>query len=124
MERGAGLAFNEATGGHIQEFAGGSNGLADQIKGQLRYGDVLISVIPKVNTDLMGAANSDWVTWRVSFAESPLLLGCDPTSRFAADFKTKPWRQALSEPEIRIGRTDPKLDPKGALTLELMKQAR
>ena len=29
----------------------------------------------------------------------------------------------LQEPGIRIGRTDPKLDPKGALTVTLMKQA-
>jgi molybdate/tungstate transport system substrate-binding protein len=29
----------------------------------------------------------------------------------------------LMEPGIKIGRTDPKLDPKGALTLALMKQA-
>jgi molybdate/tungstate transport system substrate-binding protein len=29
----------------------------------------------------------------------------------------------LTEPGIKIGRTDPKLDPKGSLTLTLMKQA-
>ena len=29
----------------------------------------------------------------------------------------------LQEPGIKIGRTDPKLDPKGALTVTLMKQA-
>lgn len=124
MERGAGPAFDKATDDHFQGFAGGSNGLANQIKGQLRHGDVFISANPKVNADLMGAANGDWVSWYVSFAESTLVLGWNPTSRFAADFKTKPWHQVLNEPGIRIGRTDPKLDPKGALTLELMKQAR
>ena len=68
----------------------------------------------------MGAANGDWVTWYVAFAQSPLVIGYNASSKFAADFKTKPWYQVLSEPGIRIGRTDPKLDPKGALTVALM----
>jgi molybdate/tungstate transport system substrate-binding protein len=41
----------------------------------------------------------------------------------SADRKNKPWYQVLLEPGIRIGRTDPKLDPKGALTLTLMNAA-
>ena len=39
-----------------------------------------------------------------------------PTSR------SKPWYEVLQEPGIKIGRTDPKLDPKGALTVTLMQQ--
>ena len=34
-----------------------------------------------------------------------------------------PWYRVLEQPGIRIGRTDPKLDPKGRLTVTLMKQA-
>jgi molybdate/tungstate transport system substrate-binding protein len=123
MEHGIGPAFNKATGDDFQGFAGGSNGLANEIKGQLRRGDVFISANPKVNADLMGSSNGDWVTWYVAFAQSPLVLGYSPSSRFAADFKTKPWYQVLMEPGIRIGRTDPELDPKGRLTLALMEQA-
>jgi molybdate/tungstate transport system substrate-binding protein len=52
-----------------------------------------------------------------------LVIGYNPSSRFAAEFKTKPWYQVLMDPGIRIGRTDPKLDPKGALTLQLMQKA-
>ena len=84
---------------------------------------MFISANPKVNASLMGAANGDWVSWYVAFAQSPLVIGYNASSEFAADFKTKPWYQVLSEPGIKIGRTDPKLDPKGALTLALMKQA-
>jgi molybdate/tungstate transport system substrate-binding protein len=71
----------------------------------------------------MGAPNGDWVSWYISFAQSPVVIGYNASSRFAAEFKTKSWYQVLAEPGIRIGRTDPKLDPKGALTLDLMKQA-
>ncbi len=51
------------------------------------------------------------------------MIGYNPHSRFAADLKAKPWYEAMSEPGIRIGRTDPKLDPKGALTVALLNKA-
>ncbi len=51
------------------------------------------------------------------------MIGYNPQSKFAADFKTKRWDQVLQEPGIRIGRTDPKLDPKGAFTVEMMTKA-
>jgi molybdate/tungstate transport system substrate-binding protein len=123
MEHGVGAAFDKATGTQFQGFGGGSVGLANQIKGKLRKGDVFISANPKVNSALMGAANGDWVKWYVAFAQSPLVIGYNASSKFAADFKTKPWYQVLLEPGIRIGRTDAKLDPKGALTVALLKQA-
>jgi molybdate/tungstate transport system substrate-binding protein len=123
MERSIGPAFDKASGDRFQGYAGGSKGLANQIKGKLRAGDVFISASPKVNADLTGSANGDWVRWYITFAQSPLVIGYNASSRFAADFKSKPWYQVLTEPGIRIGRTDPKLDPKGALTLELMSKA-
>jgi molybdate/tungstate transport system substrate-binding protein len=123
MEHGIGPAFDKATGAQFQGFGGGSVGLANQIKGKLRKGDVFISANPKVNSALMGAANGDWVKWYVAFAQSPLVIGYNASSKFAADFKTKPWYQVLLQPGIRIGRTDAKLDPKGALTVALLKQA-
>lgn len=123
MEHGVGPAFDKATGDHFQGYAGGSVGLANQIKGKLRKGDVFISANPKVNASLMGAANGDWVKWYIAFAQSPLVIGYNASSKYAADFKSKPWYQVLSEPGIRIGRTDAKLDPKGALTVALLKQA-
>jgi molybdate/tungstate transport system substrate-binding protein len=51
------------------------------------------------------------------------VIGYNPTSQFAADLKTKPWYEVLREPGIKIGRTDPKLDPKGALTVQLLDKA-
>lgn len=123
MEHGIGPAFDKASGDQFQGYAGGSDGLAQQIKGKLRQGDVFISANPKVNDSLTGAANGDWVNWYIAFAQSPLVIGYNPSSKFAKDLKTKPWYQVLQEPGIRIGRTDPKLDPKGRLTITLMDQA-
>jgi molybdate/tungstate transport system substrate-binding protein len=123
MEHGVGPAFEKATGETFRGYAGGSNGLANQIKGKLRKGDVFLSAAPNVNDTLMGAANGDWVSWYIGFAKSPVVIGYSPNSRFAQELKTKPWYEVLREPGIRIGRTDPKLDPKGALTVQLLDKA-
>lgn len=123
MERAIGPAFNRAAGASFAGYAGGSDQLANEIKGKLRPGDVFISANPKVDKSLMGAANGNWVDWYVSFAESPLVLGYNAKSRFASEFKTKLWYEVLAENGIRIGRTDPKLDPKGRLTVELLQRA-
>ena len=123
MEHGVGAAFDAASGETFHGFAGGSNGLANQIKGKLRRGDVFLSATANVNDTLMGPANGDWVKWYVGFAQSAIVIGINAKSKFAADFKTKPWYEVLREPGIRIGRTDPKLDPKGALTVKRMDHA-
>lgn len=123
MEGGIGPAFDKATGGSFVGFSGGSNALGNQIKGRLRRADVFISASPKVDADLMGAANGDWVSWYATFARSPVVIGYNPASRFAAELKTKPWYVVLQAPGIKIGRTDPALDPKGALTEQLLTHA-
>ena len=57
MEHGIGPAFDKADGGDFRGYAGGSNKLANEIKGKLVPGDVFISANPKVNADLKGATN-------------------------------------------------------------------
>jgi len=123
MEHSVGPAFEKETGLHMRGYAAGSGQIANEIRGKLRRGDVFISASPKVNASLMGDAHGNYVSWYVDFAESPLLIGYNPKSRFAGDFKTKPWDTVLQEPGLRLGRTDPKLDPKGALTIELVTKA-
>ena len=123
LERGVGPAFGKASGDRFRGYAGGSKQLASEIKGRLRHADVFISAAPKVNRALMGEANGDWVRWYVTFAQSPLVIGYNPKSRFATAFGKEPWYEALLQKGIRLGRSDPKLDPKGALTLALMEKA-
>jgi molybdate/tungstate transport system substrate-binding protein len=123
MERSVGPAFEQQGGDRFQGFAGGSNKVANEIKGKLRRGDVFVSANPKADEQLIGQANGDWVRWYVAFAESPLVIGYNPSSRFANDLKNKSWYEVLADPGLKLGRTDPKLDPKGALTIELLKRA-
>lgn len=123
MERGIGPEFEKATGEGFRGYAGGSKLLVNQMKARLRPADVFVSANPALNAGLMGSANGNRIAWYVSFAQSPLVIGCSPGSRFVADFKSRPWYQVLEEPGIRLGRTDAKLDPKGALTVKLMQRA-
>jgi molybdate/tungstate transport system substrate-binding protein len=120
MEKQIGPAFNTATGYTFTGDSADSGSLATQIKSGVQQGDVFISASPTVNTTLEGTANGNWVSWYASWASSPLVLGYNPSSKFAQDLQTKPWYQVLSEPGILIGRTDPTTDPKGKLTAQAL----
>jgi molybdate transport system substrate-binding protein len=115
MEKEIGPAFDKATGYTYTGFGAGSSALATQIKGKVRPGDVFVSASPAVNDALTGDANGNWVSWYATFATSPLVVGYNRNSKFAADLRSKPWYQVLSEPGILVGSTDPVADPKGKL---------
>lgn len=123
MEKSVGPAFSSATGYTYEGQGAGASELANEIKAKTVRGDVFISASPKVDTTLEGAANGDWVDWYSTFGTSALVLAYNPNSSFAADFKTQPWYKVLAEPGIKIGRTDPVLDPKGQLTVAALTQA-
>jgi len=123
MERDLGPAFSRADGYTFVGFGAGSTELVAQIKGGVRRGDLFISASPKANAGLEGAKNGDWVSWYIIFAKAPLVIGYNASSRFAAQFRSKPWYQVLTASGIRVGRTDPKLDPKGKLTVQALDTA-
>ncbi len=123
MEHDLGPAFTRAKGYAFLGFGAGSTELVAQIKSSIRRGDVFISASPKVNKLLQGAPNGNWETWYITFAQAPLVLGYNPSSRFAAQFRSRPWYRVIAEPGIQVGRTDPKLDPKGKLTVEALTAA-
>jgi molybdate/tungstate transport system substrate-binding protein len=123
MTKQIGPGFSTSTGYSFTGFSGDSGSLATEIKGKVQQGDVFVSASPKVNAKLAGSANGNWVSWYATFATSPLVLGYNPSSKFATDVKTKPWYQVLAEPAILIGRTDPTTDPKGTLTAKALTNA-
>ncbi|MGI8413847.1 MAG: extracellular solute-binding protein [Solirubrobacteraceae bacterium] len=123
MEHGLGAAFTQAEGYQFEGVGAGSDELVSQIKGKVRRGDVFISASPKANKKLQGAANDNYVSWYATFAKAPLLIAYNPHSRFAAKFRSEPWYKVITQAGIRVGRTDPKLDPKGKLTVEAATKA-
>ncbi|MFF4751976.1 extracellular solute-binding protein [Streptomyces sp. NPDC002514] len=123
MEHDLGPKFSAATGYQYRGVGGGSTELAHQIKSKVRQADVFVSADPKVNNSLEGAAGGDWVSWYATFGSAPVKIAYNPHSSFANELKTKPWYQVITEPGFRLGRTDPKLDPKGELSVQALQQA-
>lgn len=128
MEHKLGLAFQHESGYTYQGRGAGSTALANQIKSKLISPDVFISASAGAYQPLEGAANGNIVSWYISFAATAMVIGYSPKSSFASQFQAAasgatPWYQVLEEPGLRLGRTDPALDPKGVNTLFTMQLA-
>lgn len=105
----------------FQGQGGGSKMLANLISAGAKRPDIFISVDPKIVLGL-GSKVLDAET----FASTSLGIGWTNSSKHAALFESvaagkTPIIAALSTPGLAIGRTDPKLDPKGVYTVEAMK---
>lgn len=122
FEKKVGPAFNTASGFTYQGEGKGSVAIANLIRDKTRTPDVFVSADPAVNTTLQGSANGNYVSWWLNFARTEMVIGWSPKSKFAADFAaakagTKTWESVLESPGLKLGRTDPELDPKGYRTL-------
>jgi molybdate/tungstate transport system substrate-binding protein len=118
MEKQVGPGFGKATGYTFRGFSGGSTALAAQIRGGVRAADVFVSASPVADQTLMGDGGR--LSWYATFASSPLVIGYNPKSRFAADLTSKPWYSVITEPGFLLGTTDPATDPKGKLAAQAL----
>ena len=128
MEHTLGPAFQKATGYTYQGKGAGSTALANQIASKLIHPDVFISASAAAYSPLEGGANGNVVSWYLSFAATQLVIGYSPRSSFAARLQQAasgqtPWYTVLESPGLRLGRTDPSLDPKGVNTILTMRLA-
>jgi molybdate/tungstate transport system substrate-binding protein len=100
---------------------GGSQELVNFIIAGLRSPDVFISADASLNARL-----GTRVLEATNFAGTSLGIGWAPASKYAALFASVAGGKvsmlhALATPGLLIGRTDPRLDPKGKYTIEAMK---
>jgi molybdate/tungstate transport system substrate-binding protein len=124
MEKALGPEFTKATRYPFEGFGGGSNEDAAAIKGKTRQADVFVSAAASADEELEGPANGNWVSWCSAFTSSSLVLGYDPKTKFGKQLAAgKPWYKVIAEPGIIVGRTEPKADPKGKLTVEAIDAA-
>ena len=96
----------------------GSVAIANLLKAGLRHPDVFISADVAVIAKLIGPAPTGIAGWYAPFATTRLVVGYSATSSFAKDFAAaargeKKLTDVLLEPGLKLGRTDPALDPKG-----------
>lgn len=123
MEQQVGPAFLKATGYTLAGLPAGSKQLAQEIASGQQRADVFISASPQPDAVLLAHPAHGAITWYATFASSPLVIGYNPRSRFAKALLKGPWYAVMREKGFRLGRTDPVLDPKGALTEKFMTAA-
>ncbi|MBE1159694.1 extracellular solute-binding protein [Dyella acidiphila] len=124
MDGAAGPAFAHAHNATYQGTGQGSYALAHLLAAHQLQADVFVTITPGPMQVLKQAG---LVTQAVPVASTQMVVSYSPHSRFAADFAAaaqgrKNWYEVLSEPGLRLGRTDPSIDPQGAnvlLTLQL-----
>src|SRR6266480_609877 len=124
LEKSVGPEFEKSSGFTYQGEGQGSLGAAKMIADGLRSPDVFISADAAVNDKVLMTPNKKLTDWYVTFASSAIVLGYNPNSKFKSLFEQAkagkiPWHEALKTPGVKLGRTDPNLDPKGYRTLFL-----
>ena len=139
LERDLGPAFARASGVTVLGRAGGSTALAHLIRDGLVPADVFVSAEPGVNQILAPRAGAPSAAWFLTFGTTSMVVAYAPGSRFAAALRSavdpgsaggpdpalrrRAWFRVLASQGLRLGRTDPALDPKGVRTLLMMRLA-
>lgn len=124
MDGALGPAFACSRHVEYQGIGQGSFALARLLAAKQMQADVFIGITPGPVKVLEKAG---LVKKAVPVASTRMVVIYSPKSRFAADFAAaakgrKLWYDVLREPGLRLGRTDPAVDPQGAnalLTLQL-----
>jgi molybdate/tungstate transport system substrate-binding protein len=124
LEKSVGPESEKSSGFAYQGEGQGSLGAAKMIADGLRSPDVFISADAAVNDKVLMTPNKKLTDWYVTFASSAIVLGYNPKSKFKSLFEQAkagklPWYEAVKTPGVKLGRTDPNLDPKGYRTLFL-----
>lgn len=119
MDNAAGPAFAKAHQATYQGIGQGSYALARLLAARQLQADVFVTITPGPMQVLKQAG---LVSTAVAVASTQMVVVYSPHSRFAAQFAAaahgeKKWYEVLSEPGIRLGRTDPAIDPQGANVL-------
>jgi len=109
-----------AAGTQLLGEPGGSKKLANFIASGVRSPDVFISADPSIVAGLDGVGSS------TVFARTSIGIAWSPKSRYNSLFQRVAAGkvslfQALSAAGLKLGRTDPQLDPKGVLTVRAIK---
>jgi molybdate/tungstate transport system substrate-binding protein len=110
---------------NVQAQFGGSVKMAKQITELQQPADVLAvadySVIPR---QLYGKESGKaYANWYIGFASNAITFVYTAQSKGASKINSANWYQALAEPGVEIGRSNPDTDPSGYQTLQLLELA-
>lgn len=116
-----GPAFQKESGYPYEGEARGSVQVVNMIIDGLRTPDFFVSAGTVPIKKLMNNT-TPYADWLIKFGSAEMVIAYSPKSRFFSDLEKArtgeiPWYQILSNPDLKFGRTDPELDPKGYYTI-------
>ncbi len=121
IEQELGPAFARQTGIKLEGEARGSLAAARLVQDGSRRPDLLIVADPRVLQTVLTAAQ---VPRYALFAANSMVITYRPGSAYALAIKAgRSWYQALQAPGLRLGRSDPELDPLGYRALLVLQLA-
>lgn len=117
FEERLGPKFHSDTGYPYNGEARGSLQIANMILDGLRRPDVFVSASTIPIMKLMNATDPR-ADWLVKFGAAEMVIAYSPKSHLFNDLEKArlgeiPWYEIMSNPDLKFGRTDPELDPKG-----------
>jgi len=110
-------AFKTATGDSFTGRAGASGDLETDIASN----EITPNVFESVGADNITPLEPKYTTWYVPYAGTSMVVAYNPKSKYASQFKaiadgSKPLQDLftlLETPGLKLGRTDPNIDPQG-----------
>jgi molybdate/tungstate transport system substrate-binding protein len=110
-------AFKTATGDSFTGRAGASGDLETDIASN----EITPNVFESVGADNITPLEPKYTSWYVPYAGTSMVVAYNPKSKYASQFKaiadgSKPMKDLftlLETPGLKLGRTDPNIDPQG-----------
>ncbi len=117
MDKGMNPSFTAATGVAVHGIGQGAVALAHLITGGAMKPDVFVPVSAGPAKIVRDAGLAETA---IPVASTSMVLAYSPSSKFAAQFaaaKGADWTKIFLNPDFRLGRTDPTVDPQGQYVL-------
>lgn len=126
-EKIVGPAFQKATGNTYSGRAGASGDLSSGIAA----GEITPNVFESVGGDNITPLEPTFTRWYVQYATTSIVVAYNPHSRYASQFKAiadgqKPVKDLcplLEANGLKLGRTDPSVDPQGRAFIFMLELA-
>jgi molybdate/tungstate transport system substrate-binding protein len=121
-------AFTSATG---NDFSGTGNS-AGALEAEIVAGEISPNVFESVGGDNITPLEPTYTKWYIQYAGTSMVIAYNPKSKYASEFKAyadgrKPlqtlFATLLRTPGLKLGRTDPNIDPQGRDFIYLLELA-
>jgi molybdate/tungstate transport system substrate-binding protein len=126
-EKVVGPAFEKAEGYKYSGTGAASGTLSSEIAAK----EITPNVFESVGADNITPLQPKFTTWYVPYAGTQMVVAYNPKSKYASQFQafangTKPLSglfTLLETPGLKLGRTDPNIDPQGRDFIEMLELA-